>query len=398
MKTTSAVCFFKKISKWLLISLLLGVTLGAAGGALGSLIDFANSLRGKYPWLLFLLPAIGLLIVLFYRLLKEHDSGMDGVLSDVREGKPISARIAPLVFVSTVLTHLGGGSVGREGAALQMGGSVGGIFARLFRLDAKECRIATMCGMAAAFSGAFGTPLTATVFVLEITNAGSAAAVALIPCMASSLTAVFISSLIGLAPVSFDLICAIDFNFMGIIRVAVIAAAAALLGIVFCIAIRFSHKFYERLFNNPYLRIAIGGAAVVLLSVVLKTNDYNGAGSAVLSAALAGEALPYAFLLKIIFTALTLGAGYKGGEIVPVFFTGATFGCVAAPLIGLPAALGAAVGMVALFCAATKAPLASVLLAAELFGGRCIPLFAVACAVSYVLSGKFSLYNENKSV
>ena len=161
-----------------------------------------------------------------------------------------------------------------------------------------------------------------------------------------------------------------------------LGALLAALSIFFCELLHVTPKLYRKFFPNIYLRVAAGGVLIIALTKLLGTTDYNGAGAAVIEAAIDGEAVPYAFLLKMLFTALTLGAGFKGGEIVPFFFTGATFGCVAAPLLGLPPQLGAALGMVALFCGCTNSPLASICLAIEVFGGQCVSLFALACAVS----------------
>ena len=173
-----------------------------------------------------------------------------------------------------------------------------------------------------------------------------------------------------------------------------LGALLAALSIAFCELLHATPRLYAKFFPNPYLRVVAGGILIIALTKLLGTTDYNGAGSAVIAAAMAGQALPWAFALKMLFTALTLGAGYKGGEIVPIFFTGATFGCAVAPLLGLPAPLGAALGMVALFCGCTNSPLASICLGLEVFGGQCLPLFALACAVAYMLSSYFSLYHE----
>ena len=198
----------------------------------------------------------------------------------------------------------------------------------------------------------------------------------------------------GLAPTAFTLDVSAAADPVTLLRVLALGVLLAGLSIAFCAALHAASRLYARYLPNPYLRIAVGGVLVVALTLLLGTTDYNGAGSAVIAAAIAGQALPWAFALKILFTALTLGAGYKGGEIVPIFFTGATFGCAVAPLLGLPAPLGAALGMVALFCGCTNSPLASICLGLEVFGGQCLPLFALACAVSYMLSSYFSLYHE----
>ena len=179
-----------------------------------------------------------------------------------------------------------------------------------------------------------------------------------------------------------------------IITVLLLGLLLAALSIAFCEVIHAAPKLYKKLFPNAYLRVVVGGALIIALTTLLGTTDYNGAGANVIAAAIAGQAVPYAFLLKMLFTSITLGAGFKGGEIVPIFFTGATFGCAVAPLLGLAPGLGAALGMVALFCGCTNSPLASICLAIEVFGGQNIELFALACAVSYMMSSYFSLYRE----
>ena len=182
------------------------------------------------------------------------------------------------------------------------------------------------------------------------------------------------------------------------VQVGGLAIVCALLSIVFCVVMHQSTHLYQKVFPNQYVRVVVGGALVVLLTVLVGSRDYNGAGGHVIEAAVEGQAVPWAFVLKMIFTALTLGAGYRGGEIVPTFFVGATFGCTVAPLVGLNPAFGAAIGMIALFCGVVNCPLASVLLSVELFGSEAILFFALACALSYMLSGKFSLYSSQKIV
>ncbi|MFR6662879.1 MAG: chloride channel protein [Gemmiger sp.] len=261
-------------------------------------------------------------------------------------------------------------------------------------MESRDCRLMTMCGMAGAFSAIFGTPLAATIFTLEVVDVGSMQYAALLPCLLSALLGVFISGQMGHAPEAFVLQAGADATPLNLVRVIVLGALLAALSIFFCELLHTAPKLYKKFLPNAYLRVAAGGVLILALTKLLGTTDYNGAGAAVIEAAINGEAVPYAFLLKMLFTALTLGAGFKGGEIVPIFFTGATFGCVAAPLLGLPPQLGAALGMVALFCGCTNSPLASICLAIEVFGGQCISLFALACAVSYMLSSYFSLYRE----
>lgn len=385
--------------KWLMLSVLVGLVVGPIGVLFGLGLTWANELRAAQPWLLWLLPIGGLAIVFLYRIAGQPNGGStNSVFMAVRENRVMPFRTAPLIFVSTVATHLLGGSAGREGAALQLGGAISGTFGKLLLLDDRDCRVMTMCGMSAAFAAVFGTPLAATVFTMEVISVGVMYYVALVPCLISALVGVWAAELLGLAPTAFPLNVEITLGPLSMLRVGALGILLALLSMAFCMLLHNTPKLYAKFLPNQYLRIAVGGVLLIALTYLCGTTDYNGAGSQVIAAAMAGSALPWAFALKMLFTALTLGAGYKGGEIVPVFFTGATFGCVVAPLLGLPAPFGAALGMVGLFCGVTNCPMTSIFLAAELFGGQHLPLFALACAVSYMLSGYYGLYSEQKIV
>ena len=252
----------------------------------------------------------------------------------------------------------------------------------------------TMCGMAGAFSAIFGTPLAATIFTLEVVDVGSMQYAALLPCLVSALLGVFISGKMGLAPEAFVLQAEAAPTPDNLVRVIILGALLAALSIFFCELLHVTPKLYRKFFPNIYLRVAAGGVLIIALTKLLGTTDYNGAGAAVIEAAIDGEAVPYAFLLKMLFTALTLGAGFKGGEIVPIFFTGATFGCVAAPLLGIPAGFGAALGLAGVFCGASNCVVASLVLAIELFGAQGLWYFAIVCGITYALSGYAGLYHS----
>ena len=379
----------------IIFAVLTGIILGFVGTAFYYGMQFVTNTRLQHPWLIFLLPAAGAAIIGLYHLLHdEKDTGTNLVLSAIHSNENIPLRMAPLIFIATLLTHLFGGSSGREGAALLLGGSLSGQIGRRLQLEARDCRLMTMCGMAGAFSAVFGTPLAATVFTLEVVDVGSMQYAALLPCLISALIGVWISSGMGLAPTAFAVADYAAPTPGNLIRVLLLGLLLAALSIAFCEVIHAAPKLYKKLFPNAYLRVVVGGVLIVALTTLLGTTDYNGAGANVIAAAIAGQAVPYAFLLKMLFTSITLGAGFKGGEIVPIFFTGATFGCAVAPLLGLAPGLGAALGMVALFCGCTNSPLASICLAIEVFGGQNIELFALACAVSYMMSSYFSLYRE----
>lgn len=381
--------------KWLLLAVLTGLILGPLGALFGLTLEWVNALRESCPWIIWCLPVGGLFIVALYRAAGQPEGGStNAVFIAVRENRPMPLRTAPLIFVSTAITHLLGGSAGREGAALQLGGSISGALGQLFRLDDKEIRIITSCGMAAAFSAIFGTPLAATVFTMEVISVGRMYYAAFTPAFISALTALWIAGHMGLQPTSFALSASVPLSPLSMVQVCGMGALFAVLSAAFCLLLHHSSALAKQYLKNPYIRVVVGSFLIIVLTLLLRTTDYNGAGGAVIRRAIEGEALPWAFALKMLFTALTLAVGFKGGEIVPVFFTGATFGCVAAPLLGLPAPFGAALGMVSLFCGVTNCPISSILLAIELFGGKSIPLFALSCIVAYTLSGYFGLYSE----
>ncbi len=385
--------------RWLLVSGLTGVACGLVGAAFYYVVSFVTAARQAHGWLLFCLPLAGLFIVWSYRVLgMENDSGTNQIIASVRSGEKPPLRLALLIFVSTALTHLTGGSAGREGAALQIGGSVAASIGRLLRLGERNMNLIVMCGMSAVFTALFGTPLSATVFSLEVVSVGIVHYSALFPCLLASLVTTGVTRLLGVHPEGYVLMGgpALDWQFM--LRTGLLAVACALLSMAFCVLMHKTNHLYKKYLPNQYLRVLAGAAILVVLTLLVGSRDYNGAGGDIIEAALAGHAVPYAFLLKMLFTAVTLGAGFRGGEIVPTFFVGATFGCAAAPLLGLDPAFGGAIGMIALFCGVTNCPLASIFLSIELFGSSHVLFFALACALSYLLSGKFSLYSAQKIV
>lgn len=385
-------------------ALLIGLVVGAVGVAFHHAVDLATRLRLAHPWLLLALPLGGLAIILLYRVCgMERDRGTNLVLVAVRENQPMPLRTAPLIFLSTVLTHLVGGSAGREGAALQLGASISSKIAHRLGLEAGAGRIMTVCGMAAAFSALFGTPLTAALFALEVVHVGIIQYAALVPALISSLSAFLLAGALGVPPTAYPLVGLPALSPLSLAQMVGLGALCALLSMLFCAVMHASGGLYARCLPDPRVRAVVGGCLVLALSLLaggLSDQTFNGAGGELISAALAGGAgvLPWSFLLKLLFTALTLGAGFRGGEIVPTFACGATFGCVAGPLLGLDPGFGAAVGLTAAFCGVTNCPLSSLLLAYELFGGGGLPLFAVAIAVSYRLSGYTSLYSEQQIV
>ena len=381
---------------WMLVAVVIGGLCGVVGGLFAMAVEGVTHLRQEHGWLLYLLPLGGLAIVGLYRLTKLSISiGTDDIITSVRTQEKVPVLLAPAIYAGTVITHLLGGSAGREGAALQLGGSLGAAVGDLLpRRKSDQRRICELCGMAALFAALFGTPITAAIFVLEIIEVGKVNQRALMPCAVAAITGKLTAQLIGAPVDAFPLASGLaQLSAVTALQAAGMGILCALTAILFCAVMHYAGGGLKRLIPNDWVRVAVGGCAVVAVSLLLGTRDYNGGGMHVILAALGGEARPEAFLLKLLLTALTLSAGFKGGEIVPSFFVGATMGCVAASLLGMPPALGAAMGLVGVFCGVTNAPLASVVLSVELFGAEYLPLMGIVACVSFMLSGHVSIYH-----
>lgn len=389
--------YAKAFVKWLIIAAIVGAVGGVVGSVFHESIEYVTHLRVENTWLILLLPIGGLIIAALYCIFgKKGKIDTNRVIEAVQTDNNVPIIMTPLIFMGTVITHMFGGSAGREGAALQLGGSLGYNLGKVFRLNKNDMHIIVMSGMSAVFAALFGTPLTAAFFAIEVISVGVIHYAALVPCLISAMTAYEIALLgFGITPVSFATV-QLNVSVAVVFKVIILAILCALVSILFCTAIKKSEHYIKKLIPNLYLRAFAGGATVVLLTVALQTTDYNGAGMNVIESALAGNAKPWAFAVKILFTAITIAAGFKGGEIVPAFFIGSTFGCTIGSLLGINPGFAAAIGFVSLFCGVVNCPFASLLLAMEVFGGNSILLFAIACGVSFMMSGYFGLYKSQK--
>ncbi len=379
--------------KWMTV----GALVGGVGGLVGSLfhlgVNYATGVREAHPWVLYLLPVGGLVIVCLYRITKMEGKGTNAVIESVHFGREVPIWLVPLIFIGTVITHLCGGSAGREGAALQIGGGIGYGTGRLLHLGEKDLPLATLCGMSGVFAALFGTPLTATVFALEVISVGVLYYAGLIPCITASMMGYLVSRLMGIAPTRFT-VTTPALNGWTMLLVVILALLCALVSILFCRGLHLAEHLAEKYFKNAYVRILAGAAVIVGITLLLGTTDYNGAGMHIIEQAVAGQASPRAWLWKLLLTVVTIACGFKGGEVVPSFFIGATFGCVVGAFLGLDPGFAAAVGLVAVFCGAVNCPLASVILSVELFGSGDLLYFAMACAISYLASGYCGLYSS----
>lgn len=387
------------LAKWVLLAVLTGVIVGAASSLFSYVLKTVTTFRDEHGWMFFLLPAAGLCIVFLYDKIGQDDGGTNQVFQAVRAKDDVMFRSAPLIFISTALTHLTGGSAGREGAAIQLGGSIANQLGRWIRLDEEDRHVIVMCGMSAAFSALFGTPMAAAVFALEVISVGVMYYSALAPCVIASLVASGFAAGMGIHPEAFHVTKVPDFTLEAAVKMGIIAVGCAAVGILFCIVLQQTGKLYEKYFQNKYVRVLAASALIIGITLLLGTTEYMGAGNGlILRAVEEGKAEPFAFLIKMILTALTMKAGFRGGEIVPAFCIGATFGCVAGQLIGLSPSICAAAGMAAVFCSVTNCPITSILIAFEMFGFEGVSFYLLAVAISYATSGYYSLYKDQTIV
>lgn len=393
----------KPASKLLSVSLLLGAVGGIIGAGFSFSISLITKLRIAYGWPICLLPIAAVLIVLIYQKLGISGMGTNQVLESAYGKNTVSAKLPLGIFITAVLSHLLGASVGREGAALQIGGGVATFFSQKLRFGESQRQILVRAGMAAVFAAVFGTPIAAFFFVLEVVCVGKIHLKSVLPSFISSFSAYAVALLLGAHPERFDLTAAPEFSFNLTWKITILTVLVAVLSIVFCYALRYSSKLAKRIFKNPYIRITIGGAVILALTSLVGNQDYNGAGISVIERIFDSNLIPdsisfspEAFALKLLFTCICVSAGFKGGEIVPTLFIGATFGALIASVLGFSVPFGAALGMILLFCGVTNCPLASIALSLEMFSGTGFWYFVPTVALCFLISGKISLYSAQK--
>lgn len=393
---------FTTLLKWMVLSILIGGIIGGIASAFSYAVTWATGFRQMHPMIILGMPLGGLVIVSMYKIMgQEKNSGTNMVLTVVRSrDESIPGQVTPLILISTVITHFFGGSSGREGAALQFGASVGDVLARRLHLSESDKKIVILASMSAAFSALFGTPMAAVVFPMEVISVGVMYYAALVPCTFASFSAQYVSLMLKVRtltlPYPVEEVPA--FYSVNALKCLLLALACAFAGALFCVLLHNSEHYFKKWIPNPYLRVMAGAAAVIALFFILQTDAYLGLGGEIIRESFQAPAGAQLFLMKMIFTCLTLSVGFKGGEIVPSLFIGATLGSAMSVMLGLPCDICAACGMVGVFCAVTNCPIASVLIAFEMFGFAGMPFFCIVVAVSYLLSGYQSLYKEQKIV
>lgn len=401
--------------KWTAITIPVAATVGSIVAFFLWSLDAVTLIRHNNEWLLFLLPVAGVFIYFLYKYLgKNAEAGNNLIMEEIHEpGGGVPLRMAPLVLVTTIITHLFGGSAGREGTAVQIGGSLAGLLGKWFRLTKEDIRIVLMTGIAAGFGAVFGTPLTGAIFALEVLTVGRISHKALLPCLMASVLADITCSAwqvhhthyhISIQETITSTIRFVHFDFLLLLKVIGAGICFGLAGYLFS---RLSHtiKTYSHQFIPVKWMIPFtGGIIIIILTAVLGTHDYlglgvtnpNPGGVSIVSSFQEGGAGHLSWFWKLLFTAVTLGMGFKGGEVTPLFFIGAALGNTIAFFTGAPVDLLAGLGFIAVFAGATNTPIACTIMGVELFGGEYILYYAVACFSAYYFSGHTGIYQAQR--
>ena len=386
--------------KWIFLSAIIGIGVGLISALFSNLLAAATALRQAHTWIVFGLPLGGLVIIAMYKLAgQEKNVGTNMVMQVVRDDEELMpGKIAPLILIASIITHFFGGSAGREGAALQFGASIGDWFGRRIRLNQSDRKIITLAAMSAAFAGLLGTPMAAAIFPMEVISVGVMYYSALVPCVFAAFISQEVCLFFNVRTLKspYPVTDVPRFYSWATIKFVIIGVCFALVGVLFCTVLHKAEDLYAKYLPNRYVRVVVGGVLVIALYLVVGSDDYLGLGSEVIQSSFETPAGFQAFLLKMLFTAVTLCAGYKGGEIVPTLFIGATVGSAISVVAGLPVDLCAACGMVGVFCAVTNCPIASFIIAFELFGGEGMHFYCIVIAVSYLMSGYKGLYKEQR--
>ena len=411
-------CFliFNHLIRWTLLTIPVAIIIGAVVALFLWLLSWAIHFRFAHTWLLYLLPVAGIVIHFVYKLYgKSSEKGNNLIMDEIHEpGGGVPKRMAPLVLGATVFTHLFGGSAGREGTAVQIGGSIADFFGRLFGLNERDSRTVLMAGVAAGFGAVFGTPLAGTIFAIEVLAIGRLQYDAIIPCLIASIFADQTVAMIGIHHTAYHIdpfviqhnfgLNFIHFDYLLLVKIIFSSILFGLASYLFAEMVHGVKNVSQRLIKVKWLIPVVGGSIIIGLTLLLGRQDYLSLGVdaqfpnsvTIPSAFHQGGADTWSWLWKTIYTTITLGTGFKGGEVTPLFYIGATLGNTLSQLLNAPVGLFAALGFIAVFAGATNTPLACTFMGIELFGGEYALYFAIACFTAYFFSGHSGIYSSQR--
>lgn len=391
--------FILTFSKWIFFGSIIAIIIGSTTAFLLNTNDYLGEVREGNSWLIFLLPLGGLIIGYIYMNYGKN-SGNDSakgnnlVIEGIHGKAKVLRRMGPIVYLGTFITVLLGGSIGREGASIQMGGSVAEAVIQFFKVNILDTKIFLMNGISAGFGAAFGTPITGAIFGMEMVALGKMKYHALIPCLVASFGGHYMTAAVwGVEHEKFILLTVPDKSVIVFMKVFLVSVIFSLVSVLYCQLRhgiqRISEKYLKK---NHMLRAFVGGVIIVTLTLIVGTEDYNGRSLDMLEQAFKEDVPPFAFLAKLVFTAITIGTGFVGGEAIPLFFMGATLGNTLTAIIDLPMSFLAALGLIAAFCGGANTPIAAFVLSVEMFEGKGVEYFFIACVISYIFSGHHGLW------
>ncbi|WP_321424314.1 voltage-gated chloride channel family protein [uncultured Bacteroides sp.] len=386
--------YFIYLIRWILISAVVSLIIGSASAFFLKSLEWATDWRESHLWIIGLLPIGGLIVGLtYYYWGNSVVKGNNLLLEEFHSPKQIiSLRMAPLVLFGTIVTHLFGGSAGREGTAVQMGGAIADQFTRILKLRPRDRKIVLVMGVSAGFASVFGTPLAGAIFAVEVMILGRIRYEALLPSFFAAIFANIVCEAWGIHHTHYAIPATVEVTPLFILYAVLAGIFFGLVAMIFSRSVAFWGNLFKNKIAYPPLRPFIGGIFIAVAVLLMGTTKYIGLGIPTLVSSFTQNALPYDFILKLLFTTFTLGAGFKGGEVTPLFFVGATLGNALAFILPLPMALLAGMGFVAVFAGATNTPIACTLMGIELFGAGNAVYIGTACVVAYLFSGHTGIY------